>query len=125
MNTHDYPHRIRQIVLAGVLLLGLGGCYTTRIHSGNQGTLPSPMATERWHHTLVVGLAEVSDPIDLDSVCPARSWATIDEKLTFVNGFVAGVTNQIYTPRTYTVTCSGTGAPPAGWGTAGGAPLTR
>jgi Bor protein len=105
---------VRQTVLAGALMLNLAGCYTTRVHSGRTGSLPAPMATKRWHHTMVVGIAELSS-VDLDALCPTGAWATIDEEQTFLNGFVAGVTHQIYTPRTYTVTCSGTGDRPAAW----------
>lgn len=122
---HLVRHLVRPGLLAGAALLGMTGCYTTRIHSGVPGTMPSPMATERWHHTVVLGLAEISEPIDLDGVCPPGAWATINEEVTFVNGLVAAITGQIYTPRTYTVTCSGTGPAPAGWGAPPpGAPTT-
>ena len=109
---------LRALMLAAAVASVAGGCYTTRVHSGMPGAIPAPLATERWHHTLVGGLAEVSDPIDLEALCP-QGWATIHEEYTFLNGLVAGVTEQIYTPRTYTVTCSGAApaaavAPPAG-----------
>jgi hypothetical protein len=94
----------RALLLAGAI--GASGCYTTRIHSGIPGAMPALLANQRWHHTLVGGLAEISDPIDLDAVCP-QGWATIHEEYTFLNGLVAGFTEQIYTPRTYTVTCGG------------------
>ena len=101
---------LRALLLAGAVTAG-AGCYTTRVHSGMPGSMPAPMATERWHHTLVVGVAEISDPIDLEALCP-QGWASIHEEYTFLNGLAAGVTSQIYTPRVYTVTCSG-GAPAA------------
>ena len=114
---------LRSLVLAGLLAVGLGGCYTTRIHTGMQGTTPSLMATDRWHHAIVNGLAELSDPVDLEGVCPG-GWSAINEQVSFVNGLATVVTWGIYTPRTYTVTC-GTGAPSpagAGWGAAGAPP---
>jgi hypothetical protein len=108
---------LRALLLAAAVAAVAGGCYTTRVHSGMPGAIPAPLATERWHHTLVGGLAEVSDPIDLEALCP-QGWASIHEEYTFLNGLVASVTEQIYTPRTYTVTCSGAapaaGAPPGG-----------
>ena len=122
MNIHDYPHCVRRAVLAGALMLSVSGCYTTRIHSGVPGTMLSPMANERWHHTLIAGLAEVSDPVDLDGVCPPGAWGTISEELSFLNGLVGAVTWQIYAPRTYTITCGGAGAPPPGWGAPGAPP---
>jgi hypothetical protein len=106
---------LRALLIAGAVAAG-AGCYTTRIHSGMPGSTPSLLATDRWHHTVVAGVAEISDPIDLEALCP-QGWASIHEEYTFLNGLVAGVTSQIYTPRVYTVTCSGGAAavaPPPG-----------
>jgi hypothetical protein len=108
---------LRVLLLAGAAT-AVGGCYTTRVHSGMPGSMPAPLATERWHHTLVFGIAEISDPIDLEALCP-QGWASIHEEYTFLNGLAAGVTSQIYTPRVYTVTCSGG---PAAATAAAGAP---
>jgi hypothetical protein len=80
------------------------------------------MATDRWHHTIVAGMAEISDPVDLDTDCPG-GWSTINEEYSFLNGLVGGLTWGIYTPRTYTVICSsgGPGGAP-GWGAPGAPP---
>ena len=100
------------------LCSALAGCYTTRIHTGLQPQMPSITASERSHHTVVAGLAEISDPVDLDGACPAGSWASITEELTFINGLLGALTSSIYTPRTYTIMCTGGGAGPAptDWG---------
>jgi hypothetical protein len=111
---------LRALLLAAAVTTG-AGCYTTRIHAGPPGVMPAPLATGRWHHTLVGGLAEIADPIDLEALCP-QGWATINEEYSFLNGLAASVTSQIYTPRTYTVTCSGGAAVPGTAGPGWGAP---
>lgn len=80
-------------------------CYTTHIVSGVPPAGVAPMAQDRWHHTVVLGIAEISPPVDLEADCSPKRWAEIKEELTFLNGVVSGVTSSIYTPRTYTVTC--------------------
>jgi Bor protein len=113
---------VRRCLLLGALLAGSAGCYTTRVHTGLPGAGPSLMASDRWHHTIVAGIAEISDPVDLETACPG-GWSTINEEYSFLNGLVGGVTWGIYTPRTYTVICgSGGGAPAPGWGAPGAPP---
>ncbi|MEO5769651.1 MAG: hypothetical protein ABIS92_14965 [Polyangia bacterium] len=90
------------LALGSVLMTG---CYTTRIVSGAPPQSVAPLAQERWHHTVVVGMAEVSPPVDLEANCPGRAWSEIKEESTFPNGVVSSVTSSLYTPRTYTVTC--------------------
>lgn len=99
------------IKLAIVCLLG-AGCYTTRIVSGVPAQNVAPMAQGAWHHSVVMGIAEISPPVDLVGLCPQGSWAVINEEMSFLNGLVGGLTGGVYTPRTYTVTC-GAGAAPA------------
>jgi hypothetical protein len=98
-------------LLLAVSLLG-AGCYTTTISTGMPAQAPSVLATERWHHTVVGGLAEISDPVDLEGVCPQGGWASIQEEVSFVNGLVSAVLSSIYTPRTYTIMCQGGPAAP-------------
>lgn len=93
------------MALAGLLA---AGCYTTRITSGAPPQTVAPLAQDRWHHAAVVGIAEISPPVDLDGMCADRGWAEIKEQQTFLNGLVAGVTSSIYTPRTYSLSCGPT-----------------
>jgi hypothetical protein len=65
----------------------------------------APFATDRWHHAVVAGIAEISPPVDLEGNCSDGHWAEIKEELTFLNVVVSAGTSGIYTPRTYTVTC--------------------
>jgi hypothetical protein len=121
MSNHTFAGRcVRRCLLLGALLAGSAGCYTTRVHTGLPGATPSLMATDRWHHTIVAGMAEISDPVDLDTDCPG-GWSTINEEYSFLNGLVGGLTWGIYTPRTYTVICGSGGTAP-GWGAPGAPP---
>jgi hypothetical protein len=99
------------VVLASALI---SGCYTTRIVSGVAPKTVAPMAQDRWHHSVVVGIAEISPPVDLDAMCTNRDWAEIKEELTFLNGVVTAGTGGIYTPRTYTLSCGPEAGPPSG-----------
>ena len=114
----NIKHLLPRTLLIGSLLAGAAGCYSTRVNIGPAGGAASPMYTERWHHTIVGGLAEISDPVDLEGACPG-GLAAIHEELSFLNG-VAGAVFGIYTPRTYPLLCGGgapgAAAPAAGWG---------
>jgi hypothetical protein len=96
------------LALAGALA---GGCYTTRIVSGVPAKTVAPMAQDRWHHSVVAGIAEISPPVDLDAMCTDGDWAEIKEEMTFLNGVVNAGTGGIYTPRTYTLSCGPAPAP--------------
>jgi hypothetical protein len=107
-------------LLTALLALGalaISGCFTTKIHTAVRPLGFSLTHEAKVHHTVLYGLAELSDPIDLEAACPNGTWAVIDEELTFLTGLVAGLTYQLYTPREYTVHCGAGGAPAgSGWG---------
>lgn len=101
---------LRKFVPVALLSIsGLAGCYTTRIHTAYTPANVSLVASERWHHAIVGGVAELSDPVDLEGACPNAAPALIHEEVTFLNGVASGVTSGVYTPRTYTISCSASG----------------
>jgi hypothetical protein len=84
----------------------LGGCYATTIRSGlTPEPKPSIELDERWHHGVVLGIAELSGPYDLTRMCP-NGWAEIHTETSFINGFVDAITSGIYNPQTVTVRCA-------------------
>ena len=94
---------------AAAMLLFLGpaaACYTTRIHTGVAAVGPSRFAEDKLHHTVVFGIAEASEPVDLEAACPRSTWAEMREEQTFANGVVGALTSSLYTPRTYTIMCA-------------------
>ena len=88
-----------------VAALVLPGCYTTTVSSGKP---PAPAAVaydEKWHSGVVVGIAELSGPHNLEEICP-NGWSEIKTETSFLNGFVDAVTYGIYNPQTVTVRCA-------------------
>ena len=90
--------------LASCALL-LSGCYTTTVSSGKPAARASIEYDEKWHHGVAWGIAELSGPYDLQSICP-NGWSEIKTETSFVNGFVDAVTRGIYSPQTVTVRCA-------------------
>lgn len=106
------------LMAALAISAAVSGCYTTKIYSGGTAVARSNTHEEKWHHTVVAGIAEISEPVDLEAACAlgnAPSWATIDEEYTFLNGLVGAATFGIYTPRTYTVSCGSGSGGASGW----------
>jgi hypothetical protein len=83
----------------------LPGCYTTTVSSGKPAAPARIEYDEKWHHGVVYGIAELSGPYDLDTVCP-NGWAEITTETSFANGFVDAVTYGIYSPQRVTVRCA-------------------
>jgi hypothetical protein len=95
-------------VAAGSWLLA--GCYTTTLQSGLAPAAPTIEYDGKWHSGVVLGIAELSGPYDLQKVCP-QGWAEIKTETSFVNGIVELVTTGIYSPQTVTIRCSASTAP--------------
>ena len=98
--------------LIALALTSSSACYRTRMIFRQ-----APMgqtSTEydgKWHHGGVLGLVEFSDPVALDRACPGGV-AEIEQRTSFLNGLVAGLTWRLYTPQSVTVECASTTATP-------------
>ena len=95
---------------AVLVLLGTAGCYTTTLQSGLPPAPPTVEYDDKWHSGVVLGIAELSGPYDLQKICP-NGWAQIKTETSFVNGFVELVTSGIYTPQSVTIRCTTSSAP--------------
>ena len=95
---------------AVVALLGPAGCYTTTLQSGLPAAPPTVEYDDKWHSGLVLGIAELSGPYDLQKICP-NGWAQIKTETSFVNGVVELVTSGIYSPQTVTIQCAASPGP--------------
>jgi hypothetical protein len=96
---------------AVLAVLGAPGCYTTTLQSGLPAAPPTVEYDDKWHSGVVLGIAELSGPYDLQKICP-HGWAQIKTETSFVNGVVELVTSGIYSPQTVTIHCA-TSAEPA------------
>jgi hypothetical protein len=88
-----------------VCALALPGCYTTTVTSGKPAARATVAYDEKWHSGVVIGIAELSGPHDLEQICP-NGWSEIKTETSFLNGFVDFATSGIYNPQNITVRCS-------------------
>ena len=93
---------MRRTLLFAALLAGATGCFHVN-YVTDKPAAPSPEYDD-WHHDLIFGLAELSDPVDVPKICP-KGYARIESEMSFVNGLVQVITFNIYNPQTVTVTC--------------------
>lgn len=99
-------------VSLAVLCVGATGCYKTTIKNGGAAAAPATVEnSEKWSHGLILGVVELN-PTDLKAACP-NGWAEVDTQTSFLNGLVAGLLNNIYTPQTATIRCKAGGTAPA------------
>jgi hypothetical protein len=90
----------------GLMVLGSSGCYATTIRSGlTPQPKPDIEYDEKWHHGVVLGLAELSGPYDLSEICPA-GWAEIETHTSFINGLVDLITGGVYNPQSVSIRCA-------------------
>lgn len=110
------------LVCAGLL----AGCYQIR-YTRRVAAEPLPRH-DRWHHNLIAGLWEFSDPVQTDAICP-HGLARVEQQQSFVNvlaqagvqlafgGAIGGGTRradagggvaalQLWTPSTVKVWCA-------------------
>jgi hypothetical protein len=99
------------ISTATFALVGMAGCYTTTLRSGVAPAPPTIEYDAKWHSGVVLGIAELSGPYDLQKICP-NGWAQIKTETSFVNGIVEYVTSGIYSPQSVTIQCATSPAPP-------------
>ena len=69
-----------------LVTLSLAGCSTVTFVQYEQ---PGEQATvNRWHHATINGMVEISQPLDVRTVCNKRTWTKITTEHTFYNGLI-------------------------------------
>lgn len=97
-----------KLLSVATLLLGFfllfSGCLKTKITTGKQ---PSNQTAELpWAHGFVFGLVPpVNAPLKVGDKCN-NGVAEVYFRQSFIQLFVQGVTESIYTPQKFTVTCA-------------------
>ena len=119
---------MNKLALTSALAMALaaGGCFKTKIHlQQGEGT---PGAVNQSLHFSVIGIIELSAPVNLAAACPGGTAVAIDDQLSLLGGIINLVLEyivpvEVWTP---TVLCgAGGGAPPPAGGpppAEGGAP---
>ena len=69
--------------------LTLAGCSTVTFVQYEQ---PGEHETvNRWHHATINGMVELSQPLDVHSICKEKAWTNITTEFTFYNFLVSAI----------------------------------
>jgi hypothetical protein len=114
-------HRFRLAAAALLCAALTSACYRITVTTGTAPT--ATVVDVPWAHSFIVGLVPPS-PVDVAQKCAGGNVSKVVTQHSFVNGLVAAVTWNIYTPMQVTVTCgsgpvrtSSLGLPPEMLGT--------
>jgi hypothetical protein len=103
-------------ILPVLLLVGgslfLSGCMKTKVMTGKPASAQT--AELPWAHGFVFGLVPPTNaPLNVEPTCGANGVSEVYFRQTFVQRLAQGLTQSIYTPQKFTVTCaSGSAAAP-------------
>jgi hypothetical protein len=81
----------------------LTGCF--HIRYTNDTPVAAEPAQQGWHHNVVFGLVEVSEPEKVDKACP-NGIGLVKSDQSFVAGLVSLLTLNLYTPTDVSTYCS-------------------
>jgi hypothetical protein len=88
------------------VLMTLAGCFSTNLtfQRGMHASVADGWEG-KYHHGLVYGLVELSEPVALDKICPSGV-ASVHQETTFVNGLIGALSESIYDPQSVWVYCA-------------------
>lgn len=78
MNTH----KLRAVIF-GLAICILSGCSTIKFVQHEQAI--ESATVNRWHHSTLNGMVEISKPLDVQSICDKKAWTTITTEFTLFN----------------------------------------
>lgn len=85
---------MKKFSLLLVISLALASCYKTNIRlSSSAPAATSPAVADSMHFSLL-GIIELSSPINLDAACGSES-VVIEERLSFLGGIVNAVLGSV------------------------------
>lgn len=71
-----------RVIITSILLFLLSGCTTIIFEKDNQAKELN--VKSQWHHNMVYGSVEVSDPVDLTAQCH-DGWSYVNTEFSFTN----------------------------------------
>lgn len=92
-------HKIALLAFA----ISLSACHT--IHFTKSNDTAVEFTTQQWHHTGIFGLVEFSEPYNVKEVCEGKDWTLIETDRKFLQGFISGLTYNLYSPVNIAVNC--------------------
>lgn len=85
----------------------LSGCTTIHFDKDNN-VEPSTSQIHKWHHNIIFGLAEVSEPVNLEQECQDKEWTSVQTELSFIDGFTTLIVNSfapLWYPKSVEISC--------------------
>jgi len=84
-----------------VLVISVSGCASMTFTQDIER--PRQAATiQHWHHTVLNGMVEVSEPVNLYKDCMGRPWHSAEVEFRFKNGLVGGIANSVIDAALFT-----------------------
>ena len=90
------------LALAG--LLAAPACYT-HLYTTDPAAATGAEVYKKWHHHYLFGLISKDEALDLKELCPSGA-LQVEDKHTFVNSLLGGLTLGIWHPTTVTIRCA-------------------
>ena len=90
------------LALAG--LLAAPACYT-HLYTTDPAAATGAEVYKKWQHHYLFGLISGDDPLNLKELCPSGA-LQVEDKHTFLNSLLGGLTFGIWHPTTVTVRCT-------------------
>lgn len=66
-----------------LVLFLVSGCSTIQFIQLEQDN--ESLTVNRWHHSTLNGMVEISKPLNIQSICANKAWATVTTEFTFYN----------------------------------------
>jgi hypothetical protein len=96
---------MKTLIVVSLTALTLSGCFTMHIENGAPVDPNSAgRSVNEWHHDIVFGLAEISQPINLGEKCES-GWLEVKNEKSFIQGLIGALTWSMYTPWDAKYTC--------------------
>jgi hypothetical protein len=92
-----------RLLLALAVAFSLTGCF--HIRYTNDTPAAAEAAQTNWHHGVVFGLVEISEPENVTKACPGGVGLVKSEE-SFVAGLVNALTLGIYNPTDVLIYCT-------------------
>ncbi len=81
--TSSIPSRGLTVLVLGLASLVLSGCSTIQFVQHEQAAQSDTI--NRWHHSTLNGMVEISKPLNVQKICENKAWTTITTEFTFYN----------------------------------------
>ena len=79
---------MKRIILACAIAAAASGCYKAKIHMNPTTPVTRSASVDNAFHFSVIGIVELSSPVDLKAACGGGDSAAISERVSVAGGLV-------------------------------------